>query len=228
MARLCHCRPLGQRFSISFMAGDAACPAVPVDPHPARDCVNPREDRLAWPVGMSHPMDSHPGFLQQILCVLPAGKLSSEEAQQSRAQRCYELNGRGGIGLLISLHAGVKAAAGQRFRNTFPSDGFHLRMIRSRQPGSYDGSKIFFGYSSAVSCHVRLPIPASIIFPDRSALRIPNFAAGTADLPKGQAGTARECTRKSNSARRLCSLQPGFAIPLTILLGPQPVAIRRV
>jgi hypothetical protein len=74
-------------------------------------------------------MDPHPGFLKQIICLLPVRRLAFEEPQQRRAYSDDQRTGRFGIGLLVALHPAIQVDMGLLDP--------HLLSIRRRHVGSY-------------------------------------------------------------------------------------------
>jgi hypothetical protein len=84
-------------------------------------------------------MDPHPGFLKQIICLLPVRRLAFEEPQQRRAYSDDQRAGRFRIGLLVALHPAIQVDMG------LPDP--HLLTIRRRRVRSYGLVKHFLELS---------------------------------------------------------------------------------
>jgi hypothetical protein len=102
--------PIREHVHCEFVRRYSAGPPIAVNPRAASDGVHPRKDRLTGPIGMSHPMYAHPRFLEQIIGVLPARGLTSEETQQVRTERSDQRAGGFRIRSLITLHPAIQFA----------------------------------------------------------------------------------------------------------------------
>ena len=80
-ARLFPLERIGQNGYGNLAARPAADASIAIDPDAPRDGIDPRQDRLARAIGVANPVDTEPGFLEQIVGLLAIRGLNGEESQ---------------------------------------------------------------------------------------------------------------------------------------------------